>query len=118
MTFYCSRINLSPTDPPRLLKTTADWPTVFKKKQPESIFGASSLELYRKLVQPAGLRGFFTMHSSIRPNQFVVIQLPSDQTRIVKLVPNTYDRLLASLEYGERTILTFDEQDYPIRQNW
>lgn len=47
------------------------------------------------------------MHSSIRPNQFVVIQLPSDQTRIVKLVPNTYDRLLASLEDGERGILTF-----------
>lgn len=58
------------------------------------------------------------MHPSIRPNQFVVIQLPSDQTRIVKLVPNTYDRLLASLEYGERTILTLAEQDYPIRQNW
>lgn len=36
------------------------------------------------------------MHSSIRPNQFVVIQLPSDQTRIVKLVPNTYVPLLTA----------------------
>lgn len=30
------------------------------------------------------------MHSYIRPNQFVAIRLPSDQTRLVKLVPNTY----------------------------
>lgn len=39
VTFYLSyRINLLPTAPRLLLKTTADWPTVFKKKQPEYNF--------------------------------------------------------------------------------
>ena len=30
------------------------------------------------------------MHSFIRPNQYVAIRLPSDLTKLVQLVPNTY----------------------------
>lgn len=30
------------------------------------------------------------MHSYIRPHEYVAIRLPSDATRIVEVVPNTY----------------------------
>ncbi|OKP12251.1 tRNA (adenine(58)-N(1))-methyltransferase non-catalytic subunit trm6 [Penicillium subrubescens] len=50
------------------------------------------------------------MHSSIRPNQFAVIQLPSDQTRIVKLVPNTF---AANQVIGRPFFLTFEILDAP-----
>lgn len=35
------------------------------------------------------LPDWVVMHSFIPPNQFVAIKLPSDQTRIVKLVPDS-----------------------------
>lgn len=47
-----------------------------------------SFDLFDRRRRSLPLLG--AMHSSIRPNHFVVVQLPSDQTRIVKLVPNTY----------------------------
>ncbi|GLI79801.1 tRNA (adenine(58)-N(1))-methyltransferase non-catalytic subunit trm6 [Penicillium ochrochloron] len=59
------------------------------------------------------------MHSSIRPNQFAVIQLPSDQTRIVKLVPNTivqlgrYGSFAANQVIGRPFFLTFEILDAP-----
>ncbi|KAJ5382023.1 tRNA (adenine(58)-N(1))-methyltransferase non-catalytic subunit trm6 [Penicillium cataractarum] len=59
------------------------------------------------------------MHSSIRPNQFVVIQLPSDQTRIVKLVPNTivqlgkYGSFAANQILGRPFFFTFEILDAP-----
>ncbi|KAI2793453.1 tRNA (adenine(58)-N(1))-methyltransferase non-catalytic subunit trm6 [Penicillium oxalicum] len=59
------------------------------------------------------------MHSSIRPNQHVVIQLPSDQTRIVKLVPNTviqlgkYGSFAANQILGRPFFLTFEIIDAP-----
>lgn len=30
------------------------------------------------------------MHSYVRPNQFIAFKLPSEATRIQKVVPNTY----------------------------
>ncbi|KAJ5688827.1 hypothetical protein N7462_003219 [Penicillium macrosclerotiorum] len=59
------------------------------------------------------------MHSSIRPNQFVVIQLPSDQTRIVKLVPDTkiqlgrYGGFATNQVIGRPFYLTFEILDTP-----
>ncbi|OOQ88948.1 tRNA (adenine(58)-N(1))-methyltransferase non-catalytic subunit trm6 [Penicillium brasilianum] len=59
------------------------------------------------------------MHSSIRPNQFVVIQLPSDQTRMVKLVPNTIVQLgktgsfAANQVIGRPFFFTFEILDAP-----
>lgn len=32
------------------------------------------------------------MHSYVRPNQYVAFRLPSDATKILKVVPDTYDR--------------------------
>ncbi|KAJ5466574.1 tRNA (adenine(58)-N(1))-methyltransferase non-catalytic subunit trm6 [Penicillium diatomitis] len=59
------------------------------------------------------------MHSSIRPNQHVVLQLPSDQTRIVKLVPDTvvhlgkYGSFAANQILGRPFFLTFEILDAP-----
>lgn len=41
-------------------------------------------------IEDAQLMTVATMHLYIRPNQFVALTLPSDQTKIVKLVPNSY----------------------------
>ncbi|KAJ5908699.1 hypothetical protein N7495_001381 [Penicillium taxi] len=59
------------------------------------------------------------MHSSIRPDQYVVIQLPSDQSRILKLVPNTIVQLgkfgsfAANQVIGRPFYLTFEILDAP-----
>jgi hypothetical protein len=36
------------------------------------------------------------MPSSIQPNQFAALRLPSDMTKLVELVPNTYGRFLGT----------------------
>ncbi|KAJ5706707.1 hypothetical protein N7488_006508 [Penicillium malachiteum] len=57
------------------------------------------------------------MHSHIRPNQFCVLQLPSDQRRIIKLEPNTtvhlgkYGNFAANQVIGRPFYLTFEIQD-------
>ncbi|KAJ6107109.1 hypothetical protein N7523_008432 [Penicillium sp. IBT 18751x] len=59
------------------------------------------------------------MHSSIRPHQFVAVQLPSEQTRLVKLVPNTivnlgkYGSFSANQVIGRPFYLTFEILDTP-----
>ncbi|KAJ5182413.1 hypothetical protein N7492_000029 [Penicillium capsulatum] len=59
------------------------------------------------------------MHSYIRPNQFVAIRLPSDQTRLTKLVPNTtvslgkYGNFAANQVIGRPFHLTFEILDTP-----
>ncbi|KAJ5566705.1 uncharacterized protein N7459_010087 [Penicillium hispanicum] len=59
------------------------------------------------------------MHSFIRPDQFVALKLPSDQTRIVKLVPDTvvqlgkYGSFAANQVIGRPFYLTFEIQDIP-----
>lgn len=30
------------------------------------------------------------MHSFVRPHEYVVLRLPSDTSKVIKLVPNTY----------------------------
>ncbi|KAJ5398285.1 hypothetical protein N7509_006398 [Penicillium cosmopolitanum] len=57
------------------------------------------------------------MHSFIPPNQFVAIKLPSDQTRIVKLVPDSlvqlgkYGSFPANQIIGRPFYFTFEIQD-------
>ncbi|KAJ5088972.1 hypothetical protein N7532_007656 [Penicillium argentinense] len=57
------------------------------------------------------------MHSYIRPNQFVAIQLPSDQTRLIQLVPNSlvqlgkYGSFAANQIIGRPFYYTFEIQD-------
>ncbi|KAJ6155893.1 hypothetical protein N7470_006459 [Penicillium chermesinum] len=59
------------------------------------------------------------MHSYIRPRQFVAIQLPSDQIRITKIVPNTivqlgkYGSFAANQVLGRPFHLTFELLDAP-----
>ncbi|OGE57050.1 hypothetical protein PENARI_c002G06944 [Penicillium arizonense] len=67
------------------------------------------------------------MHSFIRPNQFVAVRLPSDQTRIVKIVPDTivslgkYGNFAANQIIGRPLYFTFeildsrDETGYQLR---
>ncbi|KAJ5318159.1 hypothetical protein PENANT_c052G07239 [Penicillium antarcticum] len=67
------------------------------------------------------------MHSFIRPNQFVAVKLPSDQTRIVKIVPDTivslgkYGNFAANQIIGRPLYFTFeildsrDETGYQLR---
>lgn len=35
------------------------------------------------------------MHATIQPNAYVVVKLPSDSTKILQIVPNTYVRKTA-----------------------
>lgn len=57
------------------------------------------------------------MHSYIAPNQFVAIKLPSDQTRIIKLVPDSlvqlgkYGNFPANQVIGRPFYYTFEIQD-------
>ncbi|KAJ5919541.1 Eukaryotic initiation factor 3 gamma subunit [Penicillium verhagenii] len=57
------------------------------------------------------------MHSYIRPNQYAIVQLPSDQTRIINPVPNTilslgkYGSFAANQIIGRPFYLTFEIQD-------
>ncbi|OJK04851.1 hypothetical protein ASPACDRAFT_20994 [Aspergillus aculeatus ATCC 16872] len=59
------------------------------------------------------------MHSYVRPNQFVAFKLPSDQTRIQKIVPNTqvflgkYGTFPANQIIGRPFYLTFDIHETP-----
>ncbi|KAL3476475.1 putative eukaryotic translation initiation factor 3, gamma subunit [Aspergillus californicus] len=59
------------------------------------------------------------MHSSIRPNQFVVLQLPSETTKIVSVVPNTlincgkYGSFPANQIIGRPFYLTYEIHETP-----
>lgn len=45
---------IPPATPRLLIKTTADWLTISKKSRRGRFFGASTLRLFRSLVQPVG----------------------------------------------------------------
>lgn len=59
------------------------------------------------------------MHTFIQPNQFVAIKLPSDQTRLIKLVPDSlvqlgkYGNFPANQVIGRPFYYTFEIQDTP-----
>lgn len=61
-----------------------------------TVSSVSSVELHsRALTRHYSCFLYFwisaaAMHSSIRPNQFIALRLPSDLTKIVQLIPNTY----------------------------
>lgn len=55
------------------------------------------------------------MHFYIRPNEFVAIVLPSDQTKLIKLVPNSYAPSRASCMMK---VLTGSVQNGIIRKVW
>ncbi|KAL2865039.1 tRNA 1-methyladenosine methyltransferase subunit GCD10 [Aspergillus lucknowensis] len=59
------------------------------------------------------------MHSSVRPNQFVILRLPSETTKVVQIVPNTlincgkFGAFPANQIIGRPFYLTFEILDSP-----
>ncbi|KKK17089.1 hypothetical protein P175DRAFT_0557879 [Aspergillus ochraceoroseus IBT 24754] len=63
------------------------------------------------------------MHSAIRPNQFVYLRLPSDSTKVIKIVPNTlinlgkFGAFPANQIIGRPFYLTFEILETPGEAN-
>ncbi|KAL1964368.1 hypothetical protein VTN77DRAFT_7053 [Rasamsonia byssochlamydoides] len=59
------------------------------------------------------------MHSYIRPHEYVVLRLPSDTSKVIKIAPNTnvslgkYGNFPANQIIGRPFYLTFEIQDHP-----